>query len=200
MSKKNSVVTKIVGGIYKGKILELPSLEVTRSSKSILKESFFNVLQFDIMDTLFIEGFGGSGAIGLEALSRGAKHSYFCEIDRQSYKILQKNCDSLEPSKCTSLYGDTFEKLPTLLEQLKNQKSVKDDEIIIYLDPPFDFRDGMEDVYEKTFDMVKNIENENVILVTFEHMTGLELPETLGRFTKYKTKKFGKSSLTYYNV
>ena len=173
MSKKNSVVTKIVGGIYKGKILELPSLEVTRSSKSILKESFFNVLQFDIMDTLFIEGFGGSGAIGLEALSRGAKHSYFCEIDRQSYKILQRNCDSLEPSKCTSLYGDTFEKLPTLLEQLKNQKSVKDDEIIIYLDPPFDFRDGMEDVYEKTFDMVKNIENENVILVTFEHMTGL---------------------------
>ena len=200
MAKKNNVVTKIVGGKYKGKILELPSLEVTRSSKSILKESFFNVLQFDIMDTLFIEGFGGSGAIGLEALSRGAKHSYFCEIDRKSYKILQNNCYSLEPSKCTSLYGDTFEKLPALLEQLKNQKSVKDDDIIIYLDPPFDFRDGMEDVYEKTFDMVKNIENENVILITFEHMTGLEMPEALGLFTKYKTKKFGKSSLTYYNV
>ena len=127
MSKKISAVTKIVGGAYKGKILELPSLDVTRSSKSILKESFFNVLQFDIMDTLFIEGFGGSGAIGLEALSRGAKHSYFCEIDRQSYRILQRNCDSLEPSKCTSLYGDTFEKLPTLLSQLKNHKSVKDD-------------------------------------------------------------------------
>jgi 16S rRNA (guanine966-N2)-methyltransferase len=200
MSKKISAVTKIVGGAYKGKILELPSLDVTRSSKSILKESFFNVLQFDIMDTLFIEGFGGSGAIGLEALSRGAKHSYFCEIDRQSYRILQRNCDSLEPSKCTSLYGDTFEKLPTLLSQLKNQKSVKDDEIIIYLDPPFDFRDGMEDIYEKTFEMVKNIDNENVILITFEHMTGLELPETLCRFTKFKTKKFGKSSLTYYNV
>ena len=204
MAKKNNVVTKIVGGIYKGKILELPSLEVTRSSKSILKESFFNVLQFDIMDTLFIEGFGGSGAIGLEALSRGAKHSYFCEIDRKSYKILQNNCYSVEPDKCTSLYGDTFEKLPSLLEQLKNQKSPKnnsgDDDIIIYLDPPFDFRDGMEDVYEKTFDMVRNIENENIILITFEHMTGLDMPEVLGRFTKYKTKKFGKSSLTYYNV
>ena len=200
MSKKNSVVTKIVGGVYKGKVLELPSLEVTRSSKSILKESFFNVLQFDIMDTLFIEGFGGSGAIGLEALSRGAKHSYFCEIDRQSYKILQRNCYSLEPSKCTSLYGDTFEKLPALLEQLKNQKSVKGDDIIIYLDPPFDFREGMKDVYENTFNMVKNIDNENVILITFEHMTGLEMPEKLGMFSKYKTKKFGKSALTYYNV
>ncbi len=200
MAKKINAVTKIVGGKFKGRILELPSLDVTRSSKSILKESFFNVLQFDIMDTLFIEGFGGSGSIGLEALSRGAKQSYFCEIDRQSYKTLQKNCDSLDPSKCTTLYGDTFEKIPVLLDQLKNQKSVKDNEIIIYLDPPFDFRDGMKDVYEKTFNMVKNIDNNNVILVTFEHMTGLEMPDTLGKFNKYKTKKFGKSSLTYYNV
>ncbi|MEA3498511.1 MAG: 16S rRNA (guanine(966)-N(2))-methyltransferase RsmD [Campylobacterota bacterium] len=198
--RKSSVVTKIIGGKYKGKILELPSLEVTRSSKSILKESFFNVLQFDIIDTLFIEGFGGSGGIGLEALSRGAKHSYFCEINRQSYRTLQKNCDSLDPASCTTLYGDTFEKLPNLLEQLKNQKSVNSNDIIIYLDPPFDFRDGMEDVYEKTFNLVKDIKNEKVILITFEHVTGLELPEAIGRFTKFKTKKFGKSSLTYYNV
>lgn len=198
--KKTNVVTKIVGGKYKGRVLELPSLEVTRSSKSILKESFFNVLQFDIMDTLFIEGFGGSGAIGLEALSRDAKQSYFCEIDRKSYKTLQRNCDEIEPSKCTCLFGDTFEKLPALLDQLEKQKSVQDDDIIIYLDPPFDFREGMDDVYEKTFNLVRDITNEKVILVTFEHMTGLELPEKLGRFTKYKTKKFGKSSLTYYNV
>ena len=81
---KSKVISKIVGGKYKNRVLELPSLEVTRSSKSILKESFFNVLQFDIIDTLFIEAFGGSGGIGLEALSRGAKHSYFCEINKNS--------------------------------------------------------------------------------------------------------------------
>ncbi len=193
---KSKVVSKIIGGKYKGRVLELPSLTVTRSSKSILKESFFNVLQFDIIDTLFIEAFGGSGAIGLEALSRDAKHSYFCEIDRKSYKTLTNNCNNIDPSNCTTIFGDTFEKVPVLLEQLKNNN----DEIILYIDPPFDFRDGMSDIYDKSFDMVKNITNDNVVLVTFEHMSDLEMPKSLGKFTLHKTKKFGKSSLTYYHV
>ena len=181
--KKNNVVTKIIGGKYKGKILQLPDLDITRSSKAILKESFFNVLQFDIIDTVFIEGFGGSGAIGLEAISRGAKHSYFCELNRKSYKILQNNCTLIDNTKTTALFGDSFEKLPILLEQLSYQKTLKDNDIIIYLDPPFDFRDGMKDIYQKTFDFVSNIENKNVILITFEHITGLEIPEKLGKFT-----------------
>jgi len=197
---KNKVISKIVGGKYKNRVLELPSLEVTRSSKSILKESFFNVLQFDIMDTLFIEAFGGSGGIGLEALSRGAKHSYFCEINKNSFKILQNNCRAIEPESCTTLFGNTFEKIPNLLKQLEEQKSVQDDEIILYLDPPFDIREGMTDVYENTFDIVRDITNKNVVLVTFEHMAGLAMPDTLGQFEKYKTKKFGKSALTYYRV
>lgn len=197
---KNKVISKIVGGKYKNRIIELPSLEVTRSSKSILKESFFNVLQFDIMDTLFIEAFGGSGGIGLEALSRGAKHSYFCEINRESFKTLQRNCDAIEPENCTTLFGDTFEKIPNLINQLKDQKSVQENDIILYLDPPFDIREGMTDIYEKAFDIVRNITNKKVVLVTFEHMTGLDMPEVLGDFEKYKTKKFGKSSLTYYRV
>ena len=170
-------------------------MEVTRSSKSILKESFFNVLQFDIIDAIFIEAFGGSGSIGLEALSRGAKHSYFCEINKRSYKTLQKNCDMIDPSSCTTLLGDTFEMIPKLFEQLKNN-----DEIVVYIDPPYEFREGMSDIYQKSFDIVRDISNENVVLVTFEHMTGLDMPEQLGKFTLYKTKKFGKSSLTYYRV
>lgn len=197
---KNKVISKIVGGKYKNRVIELPSLEVTRSSKSILKESFFNVLQFDIIDTLFIEAFGGSGGIGLEALSRGAKHSYFCEINKQSFKTLQKNCAAIEPESCTTLFGDTFEKIPNLINQLADQKSVQENDIILYLDPPFDIREGMTDIYENTFDIVRTITNTNVVLVTFEHMTGLEMPEKLGHFEKYKTKKFGKSSLTYYRV
>jgi 16S rRNA (guanine(966)-N(2))-methyltransferase RsmD len=193
---KSNIQTKIVGGKYKGRILELPSLEVTRSSKSILKESFFNVLQFDIIDTVFVEAFGGSGGIGLEALSRGAKEAYFCEIDKKSFNILKRNCEKIDLDACTTILGDSFAKIPTLLEQLKNRK----DEIIVYLDPPFDIREGMTDIYNKSFDIVKNIENSNVVLITFEHMTALEMPETLGQFSKFKTKKFGKSSLTYYRV
>ncbi len=194
--KNNKIQSKIIAGKYKNRALELPSLEVTRSSKSILKESFFNVLQFDIIDTIFIEAFGGSGAIGLEALSRGAKQSYFCEFDRNSYKVLTRNCENIDKENTTTIFGDTFIKTPSIIEQLKNSN----DEIILYIDPPFDFRDGMEKIYDKTFDMVKNITNENVLLVTFEHLSTIEMPEILGKFTKQKTKKFGKSALTYYYV
>ena len=194
--KKNSITTKIIAGKYKNKSIKLPSLEVTRSTKSILKESFFNVLQFDIIDTVFVEAFGGSGSIGLEALSRGAKHSYFCEIDKSSYKLLQGNCKSIDEHNTTTMFGDSFAKVPELLEKLKNSN----EEIILYLDPPFDFREGMEGIYDRAFDLVKNITNENVFLVTFEHESKVSMPDTLGKFTKYKTKKFGNSSLTYYNV
>jgi 16S rRNA (guanine966-N2)-methyltransferase len=194
--KQQKFTTKIIAGKYKNKTLKLPSLEVTRSTKSILKESFFNVLQFDIIDTFFIEAFGGSGSIGLEALSRGAKHSYFCEIDKNSYKLLEENCKIVDEQNTTRLFGDSFEKIPQLLNKL----GINDDEIILYIDPPFDFREGMEGIYEKSFEMVRGIENDNVILITFEHESKVNMPEVLGKFIKYKTKKFGNSSLTYYNV
>lgn len=195
--KNNNITTKIIAGKYKGKTLKLPSLEVTRSSKSILKESFFNVVQFDIIDKLFIEAFGGSGSIGLEALSRGAKHSYFCEINKKSFRTLQENCKEVDIQNSTTLLGDTFDIIPNLLSQLENKT---DDEIIIYLDPPFDYREGMDAIYTRTFEMVEKIENENIFLITFEHVSTLEMPEKLGKFTKEKTKKFGKSSLTYYKI
>jgi 16S rRNA (guanine(966)-N(2))-methyltransferase RsmD len=191
MSNKLSV--KIIAGKYKGKSIELPSLETTRSSKAILKESFFNVLQYDVIDTIFIEAFGGSGSIGLEALSRGAKHSYFCEIDKKSYKTLERNCKMIDQDNSTPILGDTFEVLPRLVNN-----SFKNDSIIIYIDPPFDFREGMDNIYQKSFELVESFKNENIFLITFEHKSDLSLPEIIGNFKKYKTKKFGNSSLSYF--
>lgn len=189
----NKLTTKIIAGKYKGKSIELPSLDTTRSSKAILKESFFNVLQYDVIDTIFIEAFGGSGSIGLEALSRGAKHSYFCEIDKKSYKILERNCKVIDEANSTPILGDTFEVLPRLVHN-----SFKNDSIIIYIDPPFDFREGMDNIYQKSFELVESFLNENIFLITFEHKSDLMLPEAIGSFKKYKTKKFGNSSLSYY--
>ncbi|RXJ87383.1 16S rRNA (guanine(966)-N(2))-methyltransferase RsmD [Arcobacter sp. CECT 8985] len=192
--KSNVLTTNIIAGKYKGKKIELPSLEVTRSSKARLKESFFNVLQFDIIDKIFVEAFAGSGSIGLEAVSRGVKRSYFVELDKNSYSTLVRNCNSIDNSKCQTMFGDTFVQLPSILNSLKNSN----DEIVVYIDPPFDYRDGMDDVYEKSFDIVRKIENNNIFLITFEHVSNLEMPEKLGKFKLNKTKKFGKSSLSYY--
>jgi 16S rRNA (guanine(966)-N(2))-methyltransferase RsmD len=187
--------TKIIAGKYKGKVLDLPSLEVTRSSKARLKESVFNVLQFDIIDKVFIEAFAGSGSIGLEAISRGAKRSYFIELNKNSYNILVKNCKSIDMEKCQTIQGDTFVQTPLILEFLKNST----DELILYIDPPFDYRDGMEGIYENSFDIVKNIETNNIYMIIFEHVSSLDMPEVLGKFSLDKTKKFGKSSLSYYS-
>lgn len=192
--KNNKLTTHIIAGLYKGKKLELPSLDVTRSSKARLKESFFNVLQFDIIDTIFIEAFAGSGSIGLEAISREASRAYFIEKDKASYTTLVKNCKSIDSSKCQTFLGDTFKELPVILNSLKNVSN----ELIIYIDPPFEFRDGMEAIYKQCFEVVENISNENVMLICFEHMSDLEMPQTLGNFELFKTKKFGNSSLSYY--
>ena len=193
--KISKPTTKIIAGKYKGKVLELPSLDVTRSSKAVLKESLFNVLQFDIIDKIFVEAFAGSGSIGLEAISRGASRSYFIELDRNSYQILLRNCKSIDIEKCQTIQGDSFVQTPMIMNFLKNST----DELILYIDPPFNYRDGMENIYENSFKIVRNLENDNIFLIVFEHVSTLEMPEILGKFSLYKTKKFGKSSLSYYS-
>lgn len=187
--------TKIIAGAYKGKVLSLPSLDVTRSSKAVLKESVFNVLQFDIIDKIFIESFAGSGSIGLEAISRGAKRAYFIELDKKSYSILVKNCKSINIEKCQTIQGNAFVQTPLILEFLKNSK----EKVILYVDPPFDYREGMEDIYDKSFRMIENIENSNIFKIIIEHESKLEVPKILGKFNLEKTRKFGKSSLSYFS-
>ncbi|MDX4025540.1 16S rRNA (guanine(966)-N(2))-methyltransferase RsmD [Aliarcobacter skirrowii] len=193
--KESKPTTKIIAGAYKGKILDLPSLDVTRSSKAVLKESVFNVLQFDIIDKIFIESFAGSGSIGLEAISRGAKRAYFIELDKNSYSILLKNCKKVDIEKCQTIQGNAFVQTPLILDFLKNSK----DEIVLYVDPPFDYRDGMNDIYDKSFRMIENIESNNIFKIIIEHESKLEVPKILGKFSLEKTRKFGKSSLSYYS-
>ncbi|MDX4069202.1 16S rRNA (guanine(966)-N(2))-methyltransferase RsmD [Aliarcobacter skirrowii] len=193
--KEVKPTTKIIAGAYKGKILDLPSLDVTRSSKAVLKESVFNVLQFDIIDKIFIESFAGSGSIGLEAISRGAKRAYFIELDKNSYSILLKNCKKVDIEKCQTIQGNAFVQTPLILDFLKNSK----DEIVLYVDPPFDYRDGMDDIYDKSFRMIENIESNNIFKIIIEHESKLEVPKILGKFSLEKTRKFGKSSLSYYS-
>jgi len=192
--KNQKITTQIIAGLYKGKKLDLPSLDVTRSSKSRLKESFFNVLQFDVIDTIFIEAFAGSGSIGLEAISREAHRAYFIEKDKASYSTLIKNCKAIDAHKCQTFLGDTFKELPLILNSLKNASQ----ELIVYIDPPFDIREGMQAIYDQCFQLVENISNDNIMLICFEHMSELSMPQTLGKFELFKAKKFGNSSLSYY--
>jgi len=190
---KKSIYTNIIGGKYRGKRLELASLNTTRSTKSILKESFFNTVQFDIVDKIFFEVFGGSGTMGLEAISRGAKRAYFIEIDKSAYNTLNKNINSIDKTKCESFLGDSFKLYSSVINKI-------DEPSFIYFDPPFDIRENMQDIYEKTISLIENTPKEKVELITIEHISNRDFPEIIGSFKKTKEKKFGKSKLTYYKI
>jgi 16S rRNA (guanine(966)-N(2))-methyltransferase RsmD len=193
MKSKKELYTTILAGKYKGKKITLPSKLTTRSTKSIVKESFFNSIQFEIEGKLFVEVFGGSGLMGLEALSRGAKEAFFIEKDRGAYERLLKNCNSLAPNETHVILGDSFSEL------LKITKSI-DERAIFYFDPPFDIRDGMEGIYEKVMELIASIDIDKIYLLAIEHMSGLKIDERIGKLTKVKSKKFGKTTLTFYNL
>jgi 16S rRNA (guanine(966)-N(2))-methyltransferase RsmD len=182
---------KITAGIYRGKKLLLPSLESTRSTKSILKGSFFDSFQREIHGVCFIEMFGGSGSMGLEALSRGAKHAYFIEKDTKAYKVLKSNCISIDKDATTPLHGDAFKLLDEVTKKITGPT-------ILYMDPPFSIRDGMDEIYDKTIQTIESLKNENIFLIALEHMSELELPDQIGLFVRKKSKRFGKSSLSFY--
>jgi len=194
MRQAQNFTTKIIGGEFKGRTIEIPNISTTRSSKGILKESLFNTLQFDIIDKNFVEVFSGSGSIGLEALSRGAGQCYFIEYNKIAYKVLQENIKRLDPSRCHHMFGDSFEKFETILERLKQSN----EKTYFYFDPPFATRDGMDDVYDKTIALIEKIDPSMCAMVIVEHMTKLDMPQQIGELEQVKRKKFGRSTMTYY--
>ena len=185
---------KIISGKFKGKTLNLPSKTTTRSSKTIVLESFFNTLQFDIVDANFVELFSGSGSIGLEALSRGAKEIMFMERDREALKTLKSNIALTDPSRCSVYGGDSFSNINAVVSRLKKSN----EDAYFYIDPPFSIREGMEDIHNKTMKLIASLPSEVVKMIIIEHMTGLEIEETIGEFSMTKVKKFGNTSLSYF--
>ena len=194
MAKQQNFTTKIIGGDFKGKLIEIPNIFTTRSSKGILKESLFNTLQFEIMDKNFVEVFSGSGSIGLEALSRGAGQCYFIEYNKVAYKVLQENIKRLDPSRCHHVFGDSFEKFDTILAMVEK----REEKTYFYFDPPFSTRDGMDDVYDKTLALIEKIDASKCMMVVVEHMSQLDMPKEIGELEQFKRKKFGRSTMTYY--
>ncbi|MBZ7967929.1 23S rRNA (adenine(2030)-N(6))-methyltransferase RlmJ [Campylobacter sp. RM9756] len=191
-NKTTKIYTFIESGQYKGKKLLLPSLEKTRSTKSIVKACVFNVIRQNLRNKIFIEAFGGSALMAAEALSNFALKSYAIELDKNAYKIAVQN--SKIDQNLNVVQGDTFEILPQLIEKL-TQENIS---IFLYLDPPFDIRKGFEKIYENIENLLKNLNRKNIEKIIFEHHSKIELPQNIEEFQKNKSKKFGLTSLSFY--
>ena len=119
---------QIIGGEFKKRKLYAPKGEQTRPSKNMLRETLFNVCFPYIEDAIFADLFSGSGAIGFEAISRGAKHVYFIESHKNAIQAIEKNIALLKvENKVTLLKGDVFTFLPKIKGYLD----------IIFADPPY---------------------------------------------------------------
>jgi 16S rRNA (guanine(966)-N(2))-methyltransferase RsmD len=186
---------QIIAGKHRGKKLYMADKETTRSSKNILKESVFNTLQFEVDDSIWVEVFSGTGSIGLEALSRGAKFAYFLEKDEYAFKVLNKNiqeCKEVENSK--TILGDSFDTIWDVIELLQKNKQ----KAFFYFDPPFAIREGNEEIYDKVINTIARLPKINVEKIIIEHQSGIDFPQNIAKYNKIKSRKFGKSTVTYY--
>ncbi|ARQ97403.1 16S rRNA (guanine(966)-N(2))-methyltransferase RsmD [Campylobacter lanienae] len=187
---KNSLFTTISSGKYKGKKLNLPSLSTTRSTKSIVKESVFNSLQNDIYNSVFIELFGGSGLMAATAVSNHAQKAYAIELDRAAFNILKSNFTTLNDEALIAINGDTFELTPKIVSENIEQNT------ILYIDPPFDIRDGFDGIYTKIYKMLSKMD---INIAIIEHISAHTTPQTIGKLNLYKSRKFGNTTLSYYS-
>lgn len=134
---------RIIAGLYRNHLLHTPKGLQTRPTASRLREALFNICQHYIEEASFLDVFAGSGAIGFEALSRGARSVTFIDNSREAIRCIQKNAEQLKvTSQCQVLYGDAFQ----LLKSLQQQRRLFD---IIYADPPYQTQDPTSIIYSE---------------------------------------------------
>ena len=128
---------RIISGKFKNRKILLPTDELTRPLKDVVRESIFNVIEHSnfieskILNSSILDLYSGSGSFGLECLSRGASRVDFCENYLPAFKILQKNLNHLDCANHAQLFNNNvFNFIDSL-----NKKNVKYD--IIFMDPPY---------------------------------------------------------------
>ncbi|MBZ7995305.1 16S rRNA (guanine(966)-N(2))-methyltransferase RsmD [Campylobacter canadensis] len=174
---------RVQSGFLKAKELKFPKLNSTRPTKNIVKACVFNVLRDELKEFEFIEAFGGSASMAVEAISNGAKKAYAIELNKEAFNCAKENAKNLN----IDVYNaDTFKLLPTLNISKKS---------ILYLDPPFNIRDGFLDIYEKIKDLFENFQSELVII---EHSSKIEIKSE--KYSLFKFKKFGNTSLSFFRI
>lgn len=121
----------IIAGLYKNRKIKSPKGQETRPTTSKLREAIFNISQSYIEDVSFLDVFAGSGAMGLEALSRGAKKSVFIDGGKEAIRCIHENINNLGlESKAQVWQGDA-------LVLLKRLQKLNQSFQIIFMDPPY---------------------------------------------------------------
>ena len=176
---------RVIAGKYRHIVLDALEGDHTRPTKDMVKEALFSSLgSFNGSET-FLDLFGGSGGMGIEACSRGAKRVVINDGFREAYEIIKKNVNKVQAP--IAVYNLDY---TDCIKSLANQKFD-----YIFLDPPYKFNE---------FDKIFSLFNEYGLLkddsiVIFETDKHSKIADCYCDFKEYKTKKYGISVLHYYN-
>ncbi len=189
---------RIIGGNLKGtKLVSLSGASI-RPTLDRVRESLFNQIAPDIEGAIFLDLFAGTGAIGIEAISRGAEKVVFVEPDHRAQKIIYQNLD-----KCKQFdLGDQSKKKNWLLLKYSASQALKilqEREFqfdLVYVDPPF-----AEELYEETIvELAKGTLLKTPSIVIVEHHHKTILSESYGRLSLKKSRKLGDSNLSFFSL
>lgn len=151
---------RVISGAYKGKKLKrVPSLN-TRPMPDKLKESLFSIIHSEIKECAFLDGFAGTGSIGIEALSRGARVAFFVEESYPAVKIIRSNIEKCEAEDLARVMHKEFNRAVIQLAQ----EGMKFD--MMFLDPPYkmlDTRNPLKVVFKR------EILNESGMIILRHH-------------------------------
>lgn len=179
---------RVITGFAKGRKLKCPSGKNIRPTSDRVKESLYNILGSKVTDCIFLDLFAGTGNIGIEALSRGARFCYFVDSDNISIKYIKENLSILGLLKSFKIIQkDACEAL-----EIFKENSIRFD--IIYIDPPY-YKNLIEEPLKK-ISMYKLLNDDGLIVA--EHHKNDILSDSYDMLKKIRTQKYGETILSFY--
>ena len=184
---------RVIAGTYRSRILKSPKDLALRPTSDMLRETLFNVLGPRIPDSRFVDVFAGTGAVGIEALSRGASEVVFIENHGPTLGLIEKNLTMLEVrSGARILAMDALGGLQRLASEFQAGSAPID---IVFLDPPY----AAAEDYRKVLSFLGNahffVEGS---LVIAEHRHTFGLPEAFAELRRVRVLRQGDASLSFY--
>jgi 16S rRNA (guanine966-N2)-methyltransferase len=178
---------RIIGGVARGRQLKTPSGTQTRPSGARLRKSLFDVLAPRIEGSHFLDLFAGSGAIGLEALSRGAASATFVECDRDALMALRRNLEALGFGERAVVVGKAW---PQALGMLDGKYD------LIFADPPYS--GGLVPAVLESLGEAVSMGEGAVVMA--QCPAGEQAPASAGRLRLFRGNQIGRSVVYFYRA
>ena len=176
---------RVITGKARGVVLKTPEGLATRPTSDRVKEALFSIIQFELPAAKVLDLFGGTGQLGIEALSRGAVKASFVDEQEKACKLIRENL------KRTKLESQAHVIRSDYMSYLKNCNEKFD---IIFLDPPY-----AEVFLENSLKMITEIDIlQSGGIIVAERPLGKELPWEYPGYLRSKDYKYGKTLLTIY--